>query len=96
MEHNITFMPWFKDEVLKNSTTSENLTWLAAGLKFDVISCIEYEVNICIFYTKFMDENRTIQNSSVTLGVESIQFSAYKSCTWINGILWVYKRDMRG
>ena len=23
MEHNRTFMPWFKDEVLKDSTTSD-------------------------------------------------------------------------
>jgi len=56
MEHNRTFMPWFKDEVLKDSTTSDTLTWLAAGLKFDVISCKVYKVNNCIFYTKFMDE----------------------------------------
>jgi len=54
MEHNRTFMPWFKDEVLKDSTTSETLTWLAIGLKFDVISCKAYEVNNCIFYTKSM------------------------------------------
>jgi len=26
MEHNITFAPWFKDEVLKDSTKSETLT----------------------------------------------------------------------
>jgi len=55
MEHNRTFMPWFKDEVVKDSTASETLTWLAAGLKFDVISCTTYEVNNCIFYTKSMD-----------------------------------------
>ena len=61
MEHNRTFIPWFKDEVLKDSTAIENLTWLAAGLKFDVISCTCYEVNNCIFYMKSMDENSTIQ-----------------------------------
>jgi len=37
MEHNRTFTPWFKDEVFKDSTTLEILTWLATGLKFDVI-----------------------------------------------------------
>ena len=42
MEHNGTFMPWFKDEVLNDSTASETLTWLAAGLKFDVVSCTSY------------------------------------------------------
>ena len=55
MEHNRTFMPWFKDEVLKDSTALETLTWLVAGLKFDVISCTAYEMNNCIFYTKSMD-----------------------------------------
>jgi len=70
MEHNRTFMPWFKDEVLKDSTTSETLTWLVAGLKFDVISCKAYEANNCIFYTKSMDEKSTIKKSCVTLEVE--------------------------
>ena len=74
MEHNRTFMPWFKDEVLKDSTASKTLTWLAAGLKFDV-SCTTYEVNNCIFHTKSMDEKTTVQNFGVTLEVESIQSS---------------------
>jgi len=43
MEYNRTFMAWFKDKVLKDSTTSETLTWLAAGLKFDVISYTGYD-----------------------------------------------------
>jgi len=72
MEHNRIFMPWFKDEVLKDSTASETLTLLATGLKFDVISCKAYEVNNCIFYTKFVDEKSLVQNSGVTLEVESM------------------------
>ena len=72
MEHNRTFMPWFKDELLKDSTTLETLTWLSAGLKFDGISCIVYGVNNCIFYMKSMDEKNTIQNSGVTLEAESM------------------------
>ena len=80
MEHNRTFMPWFKDEVFKDSTASETLTWLVAGLKFDVISCTAYEVNNCIFCTKSMDEKSTVQNSDVTLEAESMQFSTSK-CT---------------
>ena len=81
MEHNRTFMPWFKDEVLKYSTTSETLTWLA-GLKLDVISCKAYEGNNCIFYSKSMDEKSTFQNSDFTLEAESMQFSTSKvGCT---------------
>jgi len=90
MEHNRTFMPWFKDEVLKDSTTSETLTWLVAGLKFDVISCKAYEVNNCIFYTKSMDEKSTFQNSGVTLEVESMQFLTSKDTNRVLGSMAYY------
>jgi len=72
IEHNRTFMPWFKDVVLKDSMASETLTWSATGLKFDVISCKAYEVNNCIFYMKSMDEKSIVQNSSITLEAESM------------------------
>ena len=90
MEHNRTFMPWFKDEVLKDSTASETLTWLAAGLKFDIISCKAYEVNSCIFYTKSMDEKSTVQNSCLTLEVESMHFSTSKDRNPILGLMTYY------
>jgi len=90
MEHNKTFMPWFKDEVLKDLTTSETLTWLAAGLKFDVISCTTYKVNNCIFYTKYMDENSTVQNFGVTFEVESMQFSTSKDTNPVLGSMAYY------
>ena len=90
MEHNRTFMPWFKDKVFKNSTTSKTLTRLAAGLKFDVISCTAYEVNNCIFYTKSMDEESTIQNSGAILEVESMQFSTLKHTNPVLGSMAYY------
>jgi len=90
MEHNRTFMPWFKDEVLKDSTASETLTWLVVGLKYDVISCKAYEVNNCIFYTKSMDEKSTVQNSGVTLEAELMQFSTLKDTNPILGSMAYY------
>jgi len=90
MEHNRTFMPWFKDEVLKDSTTLKTLTWLAAKLKFDVISCTAYEENNCIFYTKSMDENSTIKNSGVNLEVDSMQFSTSKDTNLVLGSMTNY------
>jgi len=39
MEHNRTFVPWFKVEVLKDSKSSKTLMWLANGLRFDVLCC---------------------------------------------------------
>jgi len=53
-----TFMPWFKAEVLKDSITSEILIWLANGLKFDVLCCIDYKINDCSFYMKSLDEEK--------------------------------------
>ena len=90
MEHNRTFMPWFKDEVLKDSTTLKTLTWLTAGLKFDVICCTGYKVNNCIFYTKSMDEKSTFQNFGVTLEVESMQFSTLKDTNPVLGSMTYY------
>jgi len=36
MQHNSTFMAWFKAEVLKDSKCSATLIWLENGLRFDV------------------------------------------------------------
>ena len=78
MEHNKTFMPQFKFEVLKDSQSSETLMWLANGLKFNVVPCTSYEINNCTFYTKSLDDKSTIQNNGVSLEAESLQFSTSK------------------
>jgi len=36
MEHNKTFLSWFKQGII-NDPSSKSLTWLASGLKFDVL-----------------------------------------------------------
>jgi len=90
MEHNKTFMPWFKDKVLKDSKALETLIWLAVGLKFDVISFTTYEVNKCIIYTKSMDENNTIQNSGITLEAEAMHFSTSKDTNPVLGSMAYY------
>ena len=74
MEHNRTFMPWFKSKVWKDSQCSETLMWLANGLKFDVICCTCYEINNCICYLKSLDDKSTVQNSGVSLEAELLQF----------------------
>jgi len=91
MEHNRTFIPWFKDEVLQDSTASETLTWLADGLKFDVISCTAYKVNNCIFYTMSIDEKSIVQNYGVTLEAESMQFSPSKDTNPLLGSIAYYE-----
>jgi len=42
-------------------------------------------VNNCIFYTKSINEKSTIQNSGVTLEVESMQFSTSKDTNHVLG-----------
>jgi len=90
MEHNRTFMPWFKSEVLKDSQCSETLMWLANGLKFDVICCIGYEINNCTFYTKSLDDKSTVQNSGVSLEAESLQFSTSEDQNPVVGSMTYY------
>ena len=58
MEHNRTFMSLFKDEVLKDSTKSETLKWLANGLKFHVLCCTESDINNFSFNTKSLNEKK--------------------------------------
>jgi len=95
IEHNRTFMPWFKNKVLKDSTTFKTLIWLAAKFKFDVISYLVYEANSCIFYTKFMDVKSTIQNCCVTLEVDSMQFSTSKDTNPVVGSMACYGINKR-
>jgi len=90
MEHNRTFMPWFKYEVLKDSQCSETLMWLANGLKFDVICCIGYEINNCTFYTKSLEDKSTVQNSGVSLEAELLQFSTFKDQNPVVGSMTYY------
>jgi len=68
-------MSWFKQQIMNDPSTSETLTWLANGLKFDVLCCFGYEVNGCLFYRKSRDDRSTMQNSRVTLEAESMQFT---------------------
>jgi len=65
-------MPLFKYEFLKDPQCFETLMWLANGLKFDVIYCIDYEINNCTFYTKFLDYKSTIQNSEISSEAQSL------------------------
>jgi len=54
------------------------LKWLARGPNFDVITWTEYDINMMSFYTKTEDEKITMQNNSVTLEAESMQFASSK------------------
>ena len=78
MEHDRTFTPWFKFELLKDLQSFDTLMWLANGLKFDVIYCIGSEINNWTFYTKSLDDKSIVQINGVSLEAESLQFSTSK------------------
>ena len=59
---------------MNDPSASETLTWLANGLKFDVLCCSGYEINCCLFCTKSRDDRSIVQNSGVTLEAKSMQF----------------------
>jgi len=90
MEHNKTFMPWSKGEVLKDSQSFETLMWLANGLKFDVVTCTNYEINNCTFYRKSLDDKSTIYNSGVSLEAELLQFSTSKEQNMVIELMTYY------
>jgi len=90
MEHNKTFMSWFREQIIKDSSASETLTWLANGLKFEVFCCSSYEINGTLFYTKSQDDKSIVQNSRVTLEEDSLQFSTSKDQNPIVGSMSYY------
>jgi len=75
---------------MNDPSASGTLTWLANGLKFDVLCCSGYEVNGCLFYTKSRDDKSTMQNSGVTLQAESMQFSTSKDQNPVVGSMPYY------
>jgi len=61
------------------------LKWLARGPHFDVITWSEYDINKFSFYTNTEDKKNTMQNSGVTLEVESMHFTSLKD----NNLSWL-------
>ena len=74
-KHNKTFLDWFKDTIFVNDNASETLRKLADGPKRNVITCQGHDINKYSFYTKAQDEKSTMQNSGVTIRVESQHFA---------------------
>jgi len=78
IEHNKTFMKWFKEKISQEDCDVEHLKWLARGPNFDVITWTGYDINMLSFYTKVEDDKSTMQNSGVTLEAKSMHFSSSK------------------
>ena len=70
-EHNKIFLNWFKDIIFGDHNASKILRKLANEPKRDVITWQGYNINKYSFYTKSQDDESTMQNSGVSLRVES-------------------------
>jgi len=80
-------MSWFKRQIKNDPSTSETLTWLANGLKFDVLCCSDYEVNDCLFYTKSLDHRSTMQVESLWRQIPcSFQLQKIKIMLWVGSM----------
>ncbi|XP_019189401.1 PREDICTED: uncharacterized protein LOC109183793 [Ipomoea nil] len=95
IEHNRTFITWFKDTVMKElsqvpNNVSETIKWLAYGLDF-LVSCYEaYDINGYTFYTKRQDEKSVVQNSGVTQVALSKDYSSAKDTKPIDAAMSYY------
>jgi len=77
-EDNKTFLKWFKQKILQNDCDFDDLKWLARGPNFDVITWSGYDINKFSFYINTEDQKSTMQNSGVTLEIESMHFASSK------------------
>ncbi|XP_019164337.1 PREDICTED: uncharacterized protein LOC109160505 [Ipomoea nil] len=95
IEHNRTFITWFKDTVMKElsqvpNNVSETIKWLAYGPDF-LVSCYEaYDINGYTFYTKRQDEKSVVQNSGVTQVALSKDYSSAKDTKSIDAAMSYY------
>ena len=74
-EHNKNFLNQFKDIIFGDHNASETLRKLVDRPKINVITWQGYDINKYSFYTKSQDDKSTMQNSGVSLRVESQHFA---------------------
>ena len=74
-EHNKTFLNWFKDTIFDDDNVSKTLSKLVDGPKRNVRTWQRYNINKYSSYTKSQDDKSTVQNSRVSLKVETQHFA---------------------
>jgi len=87
IEHNKTFLKWFKEKFGEEDCDVDELKWLARGPNFNVITWPEYDINKFSFYTNIEDKKDTMQNNGVTFEVESMHFASSKDNNHIMPII---------
>ena len=75
-EHNKAFITWFREIIFANDGVSKTLRLLAVGPNHNVATWKGYDINNYPFYTKSEDDKSLMQNSGVSVDVDSDHFSS--------------------
>ncbi|KAL0544964.1 hypothetical protein IC582_020094 [Cucumis melo] len=94
-EHNRTFIYWLRERVstkleVGNTGVSDNLRWIAHGPHHFVITYSCYAINRCCYHTKSCENDRSVQNSGVSLVAKTMQVSSSKDKKPVIGDLSFY------
>ena len=73
--HKMNFLNWFQDTIFGDHNASETLRKLADRPKINVSTSQRYDIDKYSFYIKSQDDKSTVQNSGVSLKVESQYFA---------------------
>jgi len=73
-EYNRTFIKWFRQTIFDDDSASRTLRLLAIGPNLNVPTWKGYDINNYSFYTKSQDDKSSVQNSGVTVDVDSDHF----------------------
>jgi len=75
-EYNKIFINWFKETILGDDNASKTLKLLSMGPKLNVPTWKGCDINNFSFYTKSQNDKSRVQNSGVSLDVDSLHFSS--------------------
>ena len=73
-EHNKNFINWFRQTIFADNSGSKRLRLLAIGPNLNVPTWKGYHINNYSFYTKSQDDKSFVQNSRVSVDVDSDHF----------------------
>ena len=66
-QHNLRFNNWLAARFRDNSSTEDNIGWLARWPNHTVVTFEAYDINGYTFYTRARDSKSTVQNSGVRI-----------------------------
>jgi len=78
IDHNNTFLKWFKDKIAKEDCDVNELKWLTRGPNFDVIAFFRYDINMLSLIQRLKMTKSTMHNNNVTPEIESMHFVSLK------------------